>query len=329
MEALHYPWDFNGIVVLSPGPDLMKVHMTMLWDRLVTTGSNGKSLISEADLQLVHKAVLTACDGKDGLKDGIIADPRLCHFNPAVLECARGQKADCLSAAQVEAVDKVYSGPVTSKGKTLFFGSMPGSELGSAFLGSRYSTEFFRYLAFLPDAGPAWESRDFDFDSDYERFGTLDSFYNPTNPDLREFKAAGGKLIIVQPWQDSGVPIPLDTIDYYETVERTMGGQRATQEFARLFMVPGMDHCMGGPGTNGANYLGYLREWVERGRPPGIIISYHSDSKDPADYVGDWKTRKRKTMTRPLYPYPLQARYKGSGDPNDYKSFVPGEIEEL
>jgi feruloyl esterase len=223
----------------------------------------------------------------------------------------------------VAAAGKIYSGPMTSKGEKLYYGAMPGSEKGPIFFGAAYSTEFFRYLAFMPEAGPRWNAKDFDFDTDFRRAGVMAPFYDANNPDLRNFKAAGGKLMIVHGWHDSGSPMPLDTVDYYETVERTMGGRTSTQDFVRLFMMPGRAHCGGGPGANAFDYLGYLEAWVERGHAPDVMIGAHVESEDPADFIREPKDPREIKFTRPVYPYPYQTRYSGKGDPNDYRNFEP------
>jgi feruloyl esterase len=140
---------------------------------------------------------------------------------------------------------------------------------------------------------------------------------------LRTFKAKGGKLIILQGWDDSGSPLPLANIDYYETLQRTMGGPADTQSFARLFMVPGLAHCGGGPGANAFDHLGYLEAWVEGAHAPDVMIGAHIEDGAPDDYLELPQDSSRSKFTRPVYPYPLQARYKGVGDPNDAANFGP------
>jgi feruloyl esterase len=183
-------------------------------------------------------------------------------------------------------------------------------------------TDFFRYLAFMPDAGPAWKPGDFDFDRDPQRETVMEGLYASSNPDLRAYQEAGGKLLMVQGWADSGTPFPLRTIDYYQTVERAMGGAEPTRAFARLFMVPGSDHCGGGDGASSADYLASLEAWVEQGQAPDLIKAAHVEPVgDAADFLREPADPTRVKFTRPLYPYPAWAKYKGSGDPNDYRSF--------
>ena len=175
-------------------------------------------------------------------------------------------------------------------------------------------------MGFNPDPGPSWKSTDFDFDQDYKRTGMMDAIVNGyNNPDLRNFKAAGGKLMVIQGWEDDGLPGPQVTVDYYEMAEKIMGGRASTQEFYRLFMIPGRSHCGGGVGAHTGDFLSYLEDWVEEDHAPTMMVGYHlegTNSVEANSLVPD-----RYDFSRPHYPYPLQARYRGSGDPDDYRSF--------
>jgi hypothetical protein len=216
---------------------------------------------------------------------------------------------------------------------------MPGSELG--WVGSYfaaeggpgflypYDAEKFRYAAFFPDAGAAWKPTDLDFDLDYKRLGMMESLYSATNPDLRQFKHNGGKLLVYQGWNDQLEP-PAAIADYYETAERVIGSRVATQDFFRLFMIPGMNHCGDGEGAWLIDYLGYLEDWAEHGKAPEKLIGAHPRLPDdpakaqriiselsfplhPSDIV----------FTRPVFPYPRRAKYKGIGDTANAENFVP------
>src|SRR5262249_30978544 len=156
---------------------------------------------------------------------------------------------------------------------------------------------------------------------DYKRLG-MGELKEPTNPDLRRFKATGGRLLLYTGWNDEADG-PLNTIDYYETAERIMGGRTATRDFLRLFVVPGMNHCgliMGdeGPFTT-VDWLSALEAWVERGQAPDKLISLRvrqgaiAESLAPQFPVDP----ARVVFTRPVYPYPLKAKYLGHGNPND------------
>jgi len=138
------------------------------------------------------------------------------------------------------------------------------------------------------------------------------AIYNSDNPDLSKFKERGGKLLLWHGWADS-IVIPQKTVDYYETVERESGGKAKTQEFFRLFMIPGVDHCgiLSGPGINqmGFDPLNALDTWVEKGTPPESLLATKKGPKGET------------LWTRPLCPYPQVAKYKGSGDINDAANF--------
>jgi hypothetical protein len=332
-EAQRFPWDFDGIVAGAPSPTFSGPMMYYLW-----AGRTLHGTVTQADLKMLHKKVVQACDMDDGVADGVISDPMNCRYDPATLLCKAGQKAECLTAPQIEAVKKVYGGPTTSKGEKIYTGGpMPGSELNwindeacCAYVSSagiaRWSGDYFSYVGFMPAPGPSWKMSDFDFDRDYKRIRMAESVFGAAdNPDLRKFKAAGGKMILYQGWQDES-DIPSDSIDYYETAEKTMGGRAATQEFFRLFMVPGMNHCSSGAGAFAIDYLDYLENWVEKSRAPDVMVGAHVKDTNwlqsfQLSFPLDAKTPV--TFTRPIYPYPTQAKYKGVGDPNDAANWGP------
>jgi feruloyl esterase len=350
MEAQRFPWDFDGIVAGSPSVSVPEHHMAMLWGNRVFTDKGGKALLGRHDLELLHKAVLAKCDLNDGVKDGLIGDPRKCDFDPAELLCTTTKNSECLTSTQIEAVRKIYGGPVTSTGESVYLsGLSKGSELhwlddlmGSAENPRRwyeFPAEEFRYEGFQPSPGPTWESKDFDFDRDYKRMGVTDGLYAANNPDLRRFKAAGGKLLSYGGWNDV-IGIPLEGVDYYDMVERTMGGRESTQEFFRLFMVPGMGHCFLGEGAFDVDWLSYLEAWVEQGRPPQKVIGSHVELEGPKpdnledvlklairrqggwDFPLDPTTIK---FSRPIYPYPVTTKYLGHGDPVNSANYGPVE----
>jgi hypothetical protein len=335
-EAQRYPWDFDGIVAGAPSPTFAGPMMNYAWAKRALTGSDGKPVLTRPTLEFVHAAVVARCAVGDGAKHGFIDDPRSCKFDPAELLCREGKQTQCLSDAQVNAVKKVYAGPMTSQGvKTYTGGPMPGSELNwvdgeaapyvSSDGNAPWPEEYFAYIGFVPAPGPGWKFTDFDFDRDYQRLETTDAIFGAAdNPDLRKFKAAGGKMILYQGWSDQS-DIPADSIDYYDTTEKTMGGRAPTQEFFRLFVIPGMNHCTEGPGPFAIDYLTYLESWVEQGHAPEKMIGAHVQGLnweqsfklkyplDPALPV---------SFTRPVYPYPLNAKFKGSGNPDDAANFI-------
>jgi hypothetical protein len=349
-EAQRFPWDFDGIIDVAGAASYSDLNPDYLW-----------SVRALQELRMVHAAAVARCDLDDGVKDGVIGNPRACKFDPAELICRSGQTSQCLTGTQAEAVRKVYDGPTTSNGekKSYLRGFERGSELGwikdvlPAGPGGldEWTREVFRYIGFTPAPGPKWNIQDFNFDEDYKRLGVSGALLDPSNPDLRKFKAAGGKLISVQGWSDSDV-FPASHMDYYDLVEKTMGGRAPTQAFYRLFMVPGMAHCSGGEGAFAIDYLTYMENWAERGQAPDKMIGAHVDTH----YLAD-QTRRAITQadgndtselsedllawggaielkfpldpttpiswTRPIYPYPIVAKYKGTGDSNKAESFGP------
>jgi feruloyl esterase len=327
VEAQRFPWDFDGIIAGAPDMDESELSVRGLWVQQNYLGPDGKPVLSQADLQLLHGAVLATCDMDDGVKDGIISAPYKCKFEPAELQCKSGQQTGCLSPRQVQAVKNIYSRPVNSKGQPISTQSvLPGSELEWTEFANTWGETFFSETGILSVPGKEWKYTDFDFNRDYQRSG-IGWLFSDTNPDLRKFRDAGGKLLSYQGDTDM-VEMPGALFDYYETVERVIGGRKATQDFYRLFSIPGMNHCTGGDGAFAIDYLSYLEAWVEKGQAPDVMIGAHVPGLrgfegaslkmplDPSTPV---------TFSRPVYPYPFYAKYKGTGDPNDAKSFAPAQ----
>lgn len=342
-EAQRFPSDFDGIVAIAPPVDLATIYVTFAWGMRALHDEAGAPLLGRRDLELLTEAALAKCDLKDGVKDRVIVDPLDCGFDPAALTCKARQSADnCLSSAQVEAARKVYAGPMTSSGQPLSLGGpVAGSEIGrwsadprdgwgTSYLGLSFDSRSYkslitaglRFLFFWPENGPAWKLSDFDFDRDPRRMSVMQTLYDSSNPDLRKFKAAGGKLLIFHGLNDSSVS-PRQTIDYYETVERTMGGRDQTKDFCRLFLLPGVGHSGGGEGAGVVDYLSAIEAWAEQGKAPDRLIAMKlkdDDWRQPSAFPLD---PGRIQFTRPLYPYPTRAKYSGRGDPNDAGNFGP------
>jgi len=344
-EAQRFPRDFNGIVAGAPPVNLSTVYMTFAWGIRATHDRSGKPLLGNDELKLLTAAAAAKCDLDDGVKDGVIADPSHCAFDPAELACKSDQARGCLTSEQIEAVKRVYAGPSTSGGTRLSLGGpLPGSEYPGwsvAYVGDHgkpagyevLATDGLRYLFFFPELDLAWKLSDFDFDRDSERLGVMEALYDSSNPDLRQFKSAGGKMMIYQGMADISV-LPRATMDYYETVERTIGGRRETQSFLRLFLLPGVGHCLGGDGASAVDYLSSLEAWVEEGRAPEKLLSSHvkTDDLNLSDLDGFHKLVRRVEFplnpamidfSRPVYPYPTMARYTGHGDPRNASNFGP------
>jgi feruloyl esterase len=327
LEAQRYPQDFDGLLVNAPWVDQTGFTLGAMWNQRAMSAAP----LSAAKLTLLADRVMAHCDAIDGLKDGLIDDPRRCDFEARrdVPLCAAGADADsCLTPAQADAVMKVYQGP-TSKGKPLFPGFMPGSEAvvsgafgrpgapASAWLGmivpnqpGAGSADFslaegtMRYLVHTPPQ-PDYDTSRFDFDRDV---GLLDAWAakaNATSPNLDALRRRGGKVLMTYGWADQ-ILQPLMGVHYYERLQARYG--KATGDFARLFMVPGMTHCSGGIGTDTFDGMTALINWVEKGQAPASIAA--------ARVVAGKVVR-----TRPLCPYPQVARYSGQGSIDEAASF--------
>lgn len=311
MAAQRFPWDFDGIVAGAPDIDQTQANFRALWFARARRDQNGTLLLGQSELALLHDTALALCDLDDGVRDKIIGNPLGCRFRPETLRCKPGQTSRCLNPDQVAAARKIYSGPVDARGRPTSTGSfLIGSEPG---WGAEWPldtlVDYFRYGYSGFTTGANYTYSDFDFDRDYKRFGFA-SHYDNSNPDLRRFQAAGGKLIVYHGATDTIDP-PRPVIDYYETVERTMGGRDATRGFFRLFLIPGMNHCGGGGGALNVDWLIAIEDWVERGKAPFGMVGEHIGRGKEAGF------------TRPLYPYPAYAKYKGRGDPNRAENFAP------
>jgi feruloyl esterase len=335
MEAQRFPWDFDGIVAGCPSLAPVRNLMNYIWANRVMA-ARAVPPLTQRELDLLHRAVIEKCDLNDGLEDGLVGDPRLCDFDPVRLLCESSRTTRCLTERQVDLVRKLYGAPTNSSGEPI---SLPFLMRGSEkkWLLWFKESEWLRIQSrvfFQPDPGPEWRTEDFDFDRDYKRLGMGEILSSATNPDLRQFKAGGGKLLSYIGWND--LSNQTGTVDYYETVEKTMGGRAATQEFFRLFAVPGMEHCGGGDGASTIDWLTYLEKWVEQGRAPDLVVGSHVRTDDlrqkaeSGDQSAARELKRRQTFpldpatiefSRPIYPYPTRTRYLGHGDPNDAASF--------
>lgn len=324
MAAMRYPLDFDGIIAGSPVLDYQgKVAIQFPWVAAAVTDRDDHVILGAAKAPAIQRAVMAACDALDGLKDDLISDPRACRFDPATLKCLRGTDDNtCLTDAEIEALRKIYSEPRNSRGEVVYpAGTILGSEaswpgwilpIGADVRTLTYmgAEQYLRYMAFSPAPGPAYDFRSFDFDRDPARLATMSPVFDATSPDLRAFKANGGKILIWHGWADAAIS-PLMTIRYYEDLTRFMGGLVQTQQFARLMMLPGVFHCSGtATGASFFDSLTALEQWRELGKAPDrMLLSQDLDG----DGVPD--------RTRPIFPYPQRAIYQGKGPVDKPESF--------
>jgi feruloyl esterase len=308
-EAQRFPRDYDGIVAGDPGHNRVRLILGFLWSWMAMHHPDGRPIMPPAKLSLLTKAATAACDAGDGLKDGLIGDPRSCRFDPSVLLCRGAEDASCLTSEQVRAAKKVYDGAKNPRtGQSVFPGWARGSEQGwTTYLlnpAEPMRIGFFRYVAFND---PHWDWRTFDWDRDVAFVDGHLPWLSANARDLRAFRSNGGKLIMYTGLADPVVP-PEDTVAYYEDVVKTMGGPRETAKFFRFFPVPGMGHCGGGPGPNSFDALSALERWSERDLAPDQITASHS-------------TLGSIDRTRPLCAYPNVARFRGVGSIDAAASF--------
>lgn len=339
-EAQRYPNDFDGIIAGAPAAFQAPLNGEYkTWNALANEDSQGNSILPADRLTLIHQAALENCDSKDGLVDGQITDPRVCTFQPKSLQCSDNRnQANCLTKAQIAVVNKLYSGPVDRQGRRLYLGNQTiGAELGwmgwivgkSRMLpmSADISNNYLKYLAFRESPPPSFSYRDWEFTTEgFDRLRPLGEVYNATNPDLTAFRARGGKLILYHGWADPAIP-PHGTLSYYQAVQDTMGGLANVQQFARLFMLPGMYHCQGGTGPSQVDWLTPIVAWVEQGTPPTqVIASQMSNNSASGGFADPTQGSTGSTATvvraRPIFPYPLQARYSGRGSIDDATNFI-------
>ncbi|RLN27125.1 hypothetical protein BBJ28_00019170 [Nothophytophthora sp. Chile5] len=384
MEAIRYPNDFDGILAGAPAM-LFQFQNSLHHGWLAVSNTDGPipdippmlhgpprrgrgrgppgrghpgrgppghgppSIVTASKLPLLHAAVLRACDGQDGLVDGLLSEPRLCDFDPRVLQCGaetvltavtsiEGQLAalsdqeHCLTTAEVAAILKFYAGPIDpGTGQHLTVGEAQfGSELawagvfvpreqGEPVMSAFIALAALRYLVFEPNPSETYTLNDLQFTEEtVERLRPRHPLLDATSPDLAAFKAAGGKLILWHGWNDEHIS-PRTTIAYHEALQRQMGGAEEVAAFERLYMLPGVEHCGHGEGMAAIDLLTPLLEWVERGHAPHEVIG--NTEPDRPSWVQAPPTVMR---SRPVFPYPSLAKYTGEGDVNNAASFVEG-----
>ncbi|MGB7972823.1 MAG: tannase/feruloyl esterase family alpha/beta hydrolase [Roseiarcus sp.] len=338
-EAQLYPADYDGVAAGAPVVNRTHLHAAFVWSRQAADRSAGGTL-GRDKLMLLKKAVVAACaPGAGGVaSDTFVADPLHCAFDPASLVCKAGDAPDCLTPEQVETVKRFYAGPTNPRtGEQIYPGWPRGSE-GPAFgwaleegdapfsLKEPAFDSLFKWVF-----GPTWDWRSFDFDHD---MAEVDAVLGPdvngnTVANIDAFKAHGGKLLLYHGWADSIVN-PLDTVAFYETLAKAPGGRDKLQGSARLFLLPGVEHCGSGGGEGpdavGSEHglpapevdaehdvLAALAQWVETGTAPEKLIATKYQGDDPTKPI---------VMQRPACAYPKMAHYTGSGDANAAASFV-------
>jgi feruloyl esterase len=308
-EAQKFPADFDGIVAGAPANHQTHLHVWSIWVAQ-QVNKTPDSFLPPAKLEVLHRAVVAACDASDGVKDGLIGDPTRCHFDPKTIEC-KGEQTACLSPAQVEAVQAIYAGPKNSSGKEVFPTFEPGSELGWFILGGKeaasVASDSFTYVVYK---NPKWDWHTMNLDNDVTQIEkTYGSLIDATDPNMKPFFAHKGKLLMYHGWSDQLIA-PENSIQYYSRVVKNLGGEAKASDDVRLFMVPGMAHCGGGEGPNDFDKMTAIQQWVEQGKAPETMLASQLDKSGTVE------------RTRPLCVYPKIAKYKGAGSTDDAANFT-------
>jgi hypothetical protein len=333
MEVQRFPEDYDGVIAGAPANYWSHLLANSIYNAQATT-MPAENYIPASKLSAIAEAVNQACDAQDGVKDGVLNDPRQCRFDPGTLLCKAEESDKCLTKAQVSTLKKLYRGGKDSHGKRIFPGYLPGAEEGPGGWGLwitgqkpgqslifAFGVGFFSNMVY---AKPGWDYQTANIDELETAADNVAHTFNATDANLAPFQKRGGKLILYHGWNDAAISA-LNTMDYYESVRHTMGAA-TTESFVRVYMVPGMQHCAGGPGAYAFGEPGMeapndprknmrlaLEKWVENGTAPGELIG--------TKYVED-DEKKGVKMTRLLCSYPQTAKYKGSGDTNDAANFV-------
>ena len=334
MEAQRFPADFDGIVAVAPAADFVGIAASFVRNLKAQypTADFTTPTITPANLQLLQSSVLAACDARDGVRDGVLDDPRNCNFKLASIASCPGDAAspDCLTKSQRAAVEQIYS-PVTINGHVVYPGQPFGSEAApggwsdwitgvtagamsatgnhAPTVQGAFGTEFFKYIVF---GDSTWDYTKYDLShwaADTKRAAEI---LSATNPDLSAFKARGGKLILAHGWSDPALN-PLKTIEYYEAVRSR---DPSAASYLRLYMMPGVLHCVGGPGCDMVDWYAPITEWVEHGNAPGALVA--AKAAAPAS----WTSASPYSRTRQLCPYPQHAVYGGQGSTDEAARFT-------
>jgi feruloyl esterase len=358
-EIQRFPDEYDGVLAGAPGSNATHLHTAHIWT-WDATNLDPASFIPVAMLPMITTASIAACDALDGVTDGLISDPRRCHFDPSVLLCNGAAGPNCLTKPQVEAVQKIYAGTQNpGTGALIYPGYEPGGEFGWSPLvvglidepGQAAVPAFIDIIRIFAYQNPNYDWRTFDFDHDMSFVdSTIGPIVDDQELDMRPYSRRGGKLILYHGWADQYVS-PQDDVNHYERIAACANGTCAAtnddgvtvfgppenslspqsysnvQKFARLFLAPGMQHCSGGPGPN--SFGNVILSGIPRDPNHdafAALVRWVEEGVPPkriiaTKYVNDDPTQ-GVVMTRPLCPYPAEAVYRGQGDSNDARSFL-------
>lgn len=329
MEAVRFPDDYDGIIAGAPAFRFQEFASWMIAMHRLQSAHP----LTDESLLLLDNASRQACDGLDGLEDGVIDEPRRCTADVLDLDalaCAEGQTEGCLTEGQIATARAHYEDLTNAAGEVVSYGVPPGAEAAgdwAFWMKPNEQMDGVSPIGLMEDILTALMRFEPDFNVDeYDPAEDRDQIADVTSPldvrsgDMSEFRDRGGKLLMYQGWNDYPLR-PQRAIDYLAKVERTMDGAEATRDFLRLFMVPGMTHCAGGPGPWQADYVKPLVAWREEGKAPERIIGEQPGPVDFDHLAPDARAVQPHRFTRPLCPYPEYAKYRGQGDQNDERNF--------
>ena len=335
MLSQRYPWHFNGIISGAPA-GIDPAYINIFWRTLANLTKQGRSIVANEKIPFLYKEVMNQCDKDDGLMDNILADPWSCSPDLEALSCKNSNNLNCFTRDELSVIEKLYRGAFLSDGIRASWGVPKGGELGLMryLLNKKGEVAQFeplardrlRYTWFDYDPGPKYSPVDFNLDRDYPRLFTKGFLQAPNNPDLSEYRTRGSKLILYQGLNDMLNTEPL--INYVNKAKRVTDKPYQTSDFLRLYLIPGMNHCRGGPGVDQFDWIQYIRNWVEQDRAPHTVIGYKLEPNSKQNI--SWPIAKKKILkSRPIYDYPNTAQYNGSGDPNHYSNFSPYKLEKF
>jgi hypothetical protein len=317
MEAQRYPQDYNGILSGAPAINWNRFHPQQLWGPVLMNAMMNP--VPECKLSAAAAAAIAACDANDGVKDGVLEDPKRCNYDPKPLVGVTAGTCGSFTEADVQVIRRLWDGPRREDGGFLWYGLPRGADMNALWT-SRGAPPRPQIFGIAQDWFRYFLTQDPKFDANtitpaaYERFWdqSVEQFglvFGTDNPDLTDFRNSGGKAIVWHGWADQLITAH-GTIDYYERVIKQMGGAEKTSEFLRLFMAPGVAHCGGGQGPAPSGQLEALLAWVEEGRAPATLTAVRRDQSGAI------------IRSRPLCQYPLVAKYRGSGSTDDAANFV-------
>lgn len=342
VDLERYPNDYDGVAAgCTPMPMTVNNGIYNTWNMVLNARPDGSAILHNDKLPLIHQTVLDQCDAADGLKDGLVSDPYNCHPDLSVIQCKAGQDPSaCLSADEIRVTMEVYRSAHDDQGNQLVpTGPLPGSELAWAGLiaagpgiAANYqeardgTAKAVRSLYSDPPLPESFKISDIKFDkATFDALTKLHYIYDGTDADLAAFSKAGHKLLLWHGLADVMVPTAY-SLNYYAALQKTLG-QKTLNGFVRFYLFPGVYHCGGGQGPGIRDFLAPLTAWVEQGIAPSVLTAVHTP-QSPRN-LGPGSTPESgqppaPDMTRPVYPYPYTAKYKGTGDFHDAANFVQG-----